>query len=296
MKLKNTLKKVRFFNPKRYYQWKVNGLGKPEDFPHYLAVALIIKNEAEYVAEWIEYHLLVGVTKFYIYDNESTDNLKDILKPYTNAGLVEYINFPGKHRQIYMCNDAVSRSANEAFWLAIIDTDEFIVPLSTNTLPEFLKDFEDVPGVEINWLLYGSNGRKEKTEGLVMERFKTHALPEYAVNRNVKSIHNPRAVLYVNAHNAVYFDNKKSVNTDKTSNMIPFLDRKPILDKLIVNHYFCRSLEEYLYKKNQGNVTYGDENYRNVGVFHKQDKNDILSTTMDKYTSIIKEKIKERYK
>jgi hypothetical protein len=292
---KNIAKKVRFFNPQRYFNWKVKGFGKSEDFPHYLSVALIVKNEAEYIAEWIEYHLLVGVTKFYIYDNDSTDNLKEVLLPYIkDVGYVEYIYYPGKNRQIYMCNDAVKRSEKDTFWLAVIDTDEFIVPLSTSTLPEFLRDFEDVPGLEINWLLYGSNGHKNKTEGLVMERFKTHALPEYFVNRNVKSIHNPRAVFYANAHNAVYFGNKISVNTDKEPNIRHFLDRNGCFDKIVINHYFTRSLEEYLLKQRAGRADYGDPKYRDMNLFNEQDRNDIYDTTMDKYIPAIKEKIKER--
>ena len=46
---------------------------------HYLAVCAIAKNEGAYFAEWIEWHLSQGVEKFYIYDNESTDNTREVL-------------------------------------------------------------------------------------------------------------------------------------------------------------------------------------------------------------------------
>ncbi len=46
----------------------------PDNFKHEFAIAAIVKNEGRYLREWIEFHRLVGCTKFYIYDNNSTDN------------------------------------------------------------------------------------------------------------------------------------------------------------------------------------------------------------------------------
>ena len=55
---------------------------KQRRFPQYLSLCAIVKNEAPYLPEWIEFYKLVGVEKFYIYDNDSTDNTKEVLKPY----------------------------------------------------------------------------------------------------------------------------------------------------------------------------------------------------------------------
>ena len=38
-----------------------------------LAIVTIMKNEAPYVKEWLDYHMLVGVKKFYIYDELVAD-------------------------------------------------------------------------------------------------------------------------------------------------------------------------------------------------------------------------------
>jgi hypothetical protein len=35
----------------------------------------MMRNEAFYWFEWIEYHLLVGIERFYLYDNNSMDEL-----------------------------------------------------------------------------------------------------------------------------------------------------------------------------------------------------------------------------
>ena len=45
-----------------------------EDYKNKLSFVAIVKNEAPYIVEWIEFHRLVGVDKFYIYDNESSEN------------------------------------------------------------------------------------------------------------------------------------------------------------------------------------------------------------------------------
>lgn len=42
----------------------------------YLAICAIAKDEGSYFSEWIEWHLKMGVEKFYIYDNGSTDLTK----------------------------------------------------------------------------------------------------------------------------------------------------------------------------------------------------------------------------
>lgn len=68
------------------------------NFAHELAMVSISKNEGPYIREWIEYHKLMGFTKFYFYDNESEDDTKNILQPYMKAGLVEYVLIPGKAR------------------------------------------------------------------------------------------------------------------------------------------------------------------------------------------------------
>ena len=52
----------------------------------YLSVCAIYKNEARYLAEWLEFHLLAGVEHFFLYNNNSTDDHREVLAPYLRAG------------------------------------------------------------------------------------------------------------------------------------------------------------------------------------------------------------------
>jgi hypothetical protein len=254
----------------------------------------MIKDEASYIVEWLEYHLLVGVDKFFIYDNESKDNLKEVLAPYIKEGIVEYSFFPGKLQQIPIYNDAIKRYRFSSFWLAFIDVDEFIVPVVSKTIPDFLHEFEGKPGVEINWVLYGSGGHQKKTDGLVLEKFKCHDEWDSRYNHTVKSIVNPRCVFFMTAHIAEYIDGKKSVDSDKNENLMSGFERCALHDKIRINHYYSKSLEEFIVKMKKGRATSpGDIP---IEEFYRRDRNEIKNDTiMDEYIPIVKERIKRRF-
>ena len=76
-----------------------------------MAVVAIMKNEGDYIKEWLDFHLKVGVEHFFIYNNDSTDDMLEILRPYEDMGVVTVVNFPGRKMQIpaYMMRWIVSR-------------------------------------------------------------------------------------------------------------------------------------------------------------------------------------------
>ena len=53
-----------------------------------------IKDEVRYIPEYIEFHILQGFDHFIFYDNKSTDNLLEVIKPYIDSGLVEIRYYP----------------------------------------------------------------------------------------------------------------------------------------------------------------------------------------------------------
>ena len=91
-----------------------------------LAFVLIAKNEAPYIEEWINFHHKQGVSHFIIYDNESEDNLREVLKPYIDSGLVTYHALTGKARQFDAYNLAVLDYGRKFKYMAFIDADEFV--------------------------------------------------------------------------------------------------------------------------------------------------------------------------
>lgn len=240
----------------------------------HLAICAIAKDEGPYFTEWIEWHLSKGVEKFYIYDNESTDGTKDILEPYIQRGIVEYIHWPGYRRQLAAYDDCLLRHRYSTRWIAFIDLDEFIVPVQDTSIPEFLKRFEAFSAVEINWLCYGSGGQRQKLPGGVMERFRCHSTPDHELNHYVKSIVNPRRVFnMIGCHEAAKIC---GYNADSHGEPIlrHFKSRTPLHDVIRINHYAVRSYEEFLEKQKRGRAS---GRARSVAdeYFNKYDLNDI---------------------
>ncbi len=244
---------------------------------YYLTVCAIAKNEGPYFKEWIEWHRKQGVEKFYIYDNESNDGTKDVLRPYIESGLVDYVYFPGKRRQLAAYDDCFERHRTEARWIAVIDLDEFIVPVKDKSIPEFLHRMEKFSAVQINWLVYGSGGAKKKVPGGVMERFRWHAVPGHKLNRRIKSIVDPRRVCnMIGCHEAARITGKVADSHGEPERK-HFGFREPQLDVIRINHYAIKSYEEFLAKRARGRARINS--MRDLSYFDGYDLNDIEDET-----------------
>ena len=271
-------------------------------FKHYLSVCAIAKNEGCYFREWIEFHRLVGVEKFYIYDNESSDDTKKILEPYIESGLVEYIFWPGERQQEPVYDDCAAKHKCDTKWLAIIDLDEFIVPIETKTIPEFLRKLSPkVTQLMIGWFVYGSSGREKKPGGLVMENFRRRGKDD--ASPYPKSIVNPRMAYKFNCH--VHSVSGRTIDENGTV-FFSYEERRGLLffppwpespipkNKIRVNHYLCKSWEEYRLRRARGDAWHGvraGERYTR-SLFDACDKNDILDPIMDKYVGPVKKALK----
>lgn len=240
---------------------------------NYLSVCAIAKNEGPYFREWIEWYRKMGVEKFFIYDNESQDETREVLDPYIRSGLVDYTFFPGKKRQLAAYDDCFERHRTETRWLAVLDLDEFVVPVQDKTIPDFLRRMERFSSVEINWLVYGSGGARKREPGTVMERFRCHSLPDHPLNRYVKSIVDPRRVCTMTGcHEASRVSGKSA---DSHGNVLKkgFRDRRPQHDVIRINHYAIKSYEEFLQKRARGRAR--KDEIRDVSYFEQYDLNDI---------------------
>lgn len=180
-------------------------------YRHEIAMVSISKNEAPYIKEWIEFHKLVGFTKFYFYDNESEDNTVDILKPYIDSGLVEYTLIKGKGRQLDAYNDAIAKHKDECRWMAFLDMDEYLMPTKPfekiyNVVSELVsKARKGAAGVGVNWCIYGSSHLERKPKGLISENFIYRGTEKDWGNFHIKTICNPRLVKsYISPHYPIY--------------------------------------------------------------------------------------------
>ena len=228
-------------------------------FENQIALVLSAKNESKYIGEWLDYHYRIGVDKFYVYNNnsEDQDELEKVLEPWIEAGIVDYVIFPGIMAQLRIYNDALKRHMFDCKYMGIIDTDEFIFVKTGQTLLEYLDEFfshaVNIGGLAIHWRMFGSNGHEKYTPELVTERFTRRAPNDHFNNQFIKNIFNPRWVLSVNStHYEAYRLGCCGVDENFVEVKMQNTRNENSAEKIQLNHYFVKSKEEFIWKKSRG--------------------------------------------
>ena len=272
------------------------------------AIVAIFKNEDPYLVEWIEFHRIVGVEHFFLYDNGNSETSRKILKPYIDTGLVTYIPFPNldiKGMRDHYSRQQFSRLSiqNLAYgdcvinykhnfrWLIKIDIDEFLYPLSPyKNLRDVFKNINEksVKGLYLRSLRFGPSGHKMIPDLPVIDSYKYR----YEKNdKNWKSVGNSKYIStnkkFFGCH--FFFYNfsifKKVLDDDVTSKY------------LCLNHYYIKSKDEYENKirLNENGYLKGKENLDKWFKINDEasfkDEGEIL-----KYSSELKKQLGNYYK
>jgi hypothetical protein len=145
---------------------------KSKEYKYVVSICGIFKNEAKFIEEWINFHLVIGVDHFYLYNNNSEDNYLEILQPYIDKGIVELLDWPFQHAQMGAYEDCYIKNRNDTNWLTFIDIDEFICPIDTDNLKIWLLKYKKYPGIAVYWKQFGSNGKLHHDSAkLVIEQY-----------------------------------------------------------------------------------------------------------------------------
>jgi hypothetical protein len=213
----------------------------------YLSACAIYRNEGPYLEEWIEFHRLVGVERFFLYDNESSDDHAAVLAPYVSEGIAIVHDWPERPRQKEAYEHCLAEHGKESRWVAFIDLDEFLFSPGLRPVSELLVEYEQWPAVGVNRVSYGTSGHKEKPEGLVIEEY----LMRFSTAASIKSIVNPvRTVGFVNVHAFSYTDDAYAVD-EKKERIDGWVTNEYTYDRLRINHYYTRSEAEFADKLDQ---------------------------------------------
>ena len=209
----------------------------------YLAICAIYRWEGPYLREWVAFHRLMGVERFYLYDNRSDDEHREALAPYVEDGTVELTEWPLFPGQMQAYNDCLERHREDSRWIAFIDIDEFLFSPAGRPLPEVLQRYEQWPGVGVNRVTFGTSGHETRPAGLVLENYTRRIEVAGSRKTAVKSIVDPRRV--VRGLDPHHFEYREGTPVDETEQ--PLDAQRAVTDtcdELRVNHYFTRSEEE----------------------------------------------------
>lgn len=254
-----------------------------------LAIAAIVKNEADALMEWLAFHLVVGASHFLMADNESTDGTSELLSAFAEQGLMTLISVPDGETppQLPAYQSLLEKCPRHIDVVAFIDADEYLLPTREGqTLLAWLEErfaSPEVGALGLNWACFGSNGAKFREEGLVIERFTQRAHQAFGPNHHFKSVVRPR---YVKCFDNPHFARLKRGHYVNSLGQ-PLIPRKDQQDKpwlglseqitwegARINHYLVKSVEEFvLGKAKRGSAT--TPNYqKQQDYFMRHDRND----------------------
>jgi glycosyl transferase family 92 len=258
----------------------------------YLSACAIFLNEAPYLAEWLEFHLLAGVERFFLYDHESTDSSRDVLAPYVEDGTVVVHDWPVYPGQVEAFEDCAQRHRADSRWIAFIDIDEFLFSPARRPLLEVLRAFEPWPGVLVNRPTYGSSGHDHKPTGLTIESYLLRS-GFTRRNRVAKSIAQPEYLdRCLGGHYWTYTDGHA---VDEKKRPAPSArGLSTTFSVLRLNHYFTRSRSEYERKLATPKADSGT--LREGITFASIDRgmNDVTDPTASAYAPAVKDALRRR--
>ena len=137
-----------------------------------LTCCSIFKDEAPFMREFIEYHHMLGIEHFYLYNNNSTDNFSDILQPFIEKGIVTLIDWPENPGQLSMYKHWYNTYRLESNWCTFLDLDEFICPLKNDNIIDWIDEHSNYPVLQIYWQMFGTSGlMRHDYSKLVIEQY-----------------------------------------------------------------------------------------------------------------------------
>jgi hypothetical protein len=226
-----------------------------------VSICALYRNEGPYLREWIAFHKLVGVERFYLYNNRSEeDGHREALAPYIEDGTVVLHEWPdclpphvvtGEATQTATYQHCLQNYREDSRWIAFIDLDEFLFSPTGRSLADMLSEYERWPGVGANWAVFGTSGHTTKPDGLVTECYVRRS-ERSGYNDKIKSIVDPCRVRNFCLAHFFMFHGEPPVAVDENHRPIygrpgsPYASTEEVsFEKLRVNHYATRSEAEF---------------------------------------------------
>ena len=245
-----------------------------------ICILTVIKNEQEYLDEWIKYHLDLGIDHIFIFEDTDSDSHKEITNKYGNSvsldSILSVLSDEDKKKteelkQTKKNNPQFTYLKNgllyikELFcdydWCFVIDNDEYItLENKADSIKDTISMYKDYDAVILQWKCYGANGMIEKPDykknGLINTY--TKEIKGYVPTKSLASYTKT-------CYNLKTYKKEFFWYTHQPTNKCNFCrtnfqrDRfKPTYDKIYIRHYITKSWEEYVWKRKVRGFLYGE--------------------------------------
>jgi len=225
-------------------------------------IVCIAKLESDYIKEFVQYHLALGFTRIYIYDNEIVPTYEKLLKEYINN--ITVIHLPFKYCQYIALKDFTTKylKKDKITHVIHIDIDEFIALKKHNNICDFIKEYikDDCVGIGINWRFFGSSNQTQQTNFPVTQRF---TMCQKDGDKHIKTLFKKENFLNYNTCHDISTVGGNIKNTEGVTLNGPFnlkidyikntegiaindpLKVKIDYSVIQLNHYKCKTLPEF---------------------------------------------------
>ena len=225
-----------------------------------ICICTLIKNEQEYLEDWLKYSLELGVDKIFIIEDIGSESHKSIIEKYSDN--VEILNISFNEDEF---NDNHFRTKQSYWqmkmfkyvcelniydWCFIMDIDEYITITEDLSLKEFLSQYNDYSELILYWKNYGANGHIEKPDYSKVDSYREYYTKECGYSeldkkysffmKKAVNLHKIPPTYRVSQHlhsMATYIKTnfQKGIHT-------------PCFERAYLAHYITKSWEEYKWK------------------------------------------------
>ena len=222
------------------------------------------KKENMYLKEFIEHYKSYNVDNIFLYDNNDIngEHFEEVINDYVKSGYVKIINFRGKKNVFYkMLNDCYKRNYLKYDWLIFYEIDEYIFLSNYNDIKKFLIEdkYNNCETIQLNWIMHTDNNNiyyENKPLKIRFPETKTSfkiagiksILKGKIPNITINCVHKINS----NLKTCDGFGRRTNISgagTDRLDNQYYYID-----------HYFCKSTEEFVNKLNKGDALFNYDN------------------------------------
>ena len=250
----------------------------------------VIKNEHEYLDDWIRYHLDIGVNHLFIFEDIDSETHKDIVDKYDNVSLnsismlfddsIYKLKEKNGFQREYIKHGLSYIKDNFNYdWCFSLDCDEYITV--NGKLSEVLDRFTKYDAIMLQWKNYGCSGHiKKPTYDKPIWEIYTE---ECGYSKSDKKYYNCTKMCF----NMNTFEERfvygnhvaicRFVKPDFSKNR-----GNVVFGDIYLRHYITKSFEEYLWKLYKRGMMY--KNHRKIDDFFE-----MHPQLIDKKEELIKE-------
>ncbi|XP_065878583.1 glycosyltransferase family 92 protein RCOM_0530710-like [Euphorbia lathyris] len=225
--------------------------------PNEMCICTMLRNQARFLKEWVVYHAHIGVERWFIYDNNSDDEIDSVIESLVESKYnISRHLWPWVKTQEAGFAHCALRARAWCEWVGFIDVDEYFHLPTGLDLPVLIKNqtetFTNVAEIRAACHSFGPSGLKEAPPQGVMVGYTCRL----AIAERHKSIVKPEALnssLINVVHHFHLKDEFRHVNVDRSL--------------MVINHYKYQVWEVFKQKFQRRVATYvvDWQNEQNVG-------------------------------